>query len=54
MSTYALVKREFFQAVTKLVLLYGCTTRTPTKRLEEKLDGNYTKQELYGYSLPIL
>ena len=25
------------------ILLYGCTTRTLTKRLEKKLDGNYTR-----------
>ena len=25
------------------ILLYGCTTWTQTKRLEKKLDGNYTK-----------
>ena len=25
------------------ILLYGCTTWTLTKRLEKKLDGNYTK-----------
>ena len=26
-----------------LILLYGCTTRTLTKPLEKKLDGNYTR-----------
>ena len=26
-----------------LILLYGCTTWTLTKRMEEKLDGNYTR-----------
>ena len=51
------------------ILLYGCTTWTLTKRLEKKLDGNYTrmlrailnkswrqhptKQQLYGYQPPI-
>ena len=25
------------------ILLYGCTTWTPTKRLEKKLDSNYTR-----------
>ena len=25
------------------ILLYGCTTWTLTKRLEKKLDGNYTR-----------
>ena len=36
-------KRSFFQAAVVSVLLYGCTTWTLTKRLEEKLDGNYTR-----------
>ena len=51
------------------ILLYGCTTWTLTKRLEKKLDGNYTrmlwailnkswqqhptKHQLYGHLLPI-
>ena len=51
------------------ILLYGCTTWTLTKRLEKKLDGNYTRtlrailnkswrqqptrQQLYGYLPPI-
>ena len=26
-----------------MILLYGCTTWTQTKRLEKKLDGNYTR-----------
>ena len=33
----------FFQAVVVSILLYGCTTWTLTKRLEKKLDGNYTR-----------
>ena len=33
------MKRSFFQAAVKSILLYGCTTWTLTKRLE-KLDGN--------------
>ena len=37
------MKRSFFQAVVVLILLYGCTTWTLTKRLEKKLDGNYTR-----------
>ena len=37
------MKRSFFQAVVTSILLYGCTTRTLTKRLEKKLDGNYTR-----------
>ena len=36
------MKRSFFQAAVVLILLYGCTTWTLTKRLE-KLDGNYTR-----------
>ena len=52
-----------------LILLYGCTTWTLTKRLEKKLDGNYTrmlrailnkswrqhptKHQLYGHLPPI-
>ena len=37
------MKRSFFQAAVTSILLYGCTTRTLTKRLEKKLDGNYTR-----------
>ena len=37
------MKRSFFQAVVTSILLYGCTTWTLTKRLEKKLDGNYTR-----------
>ena len=37
------MKRSFFQAAVALILLYGCTTWTLTKRLEKKLDGNYTR-----------
>ena len=32
-----------FQAAVVSILLYGCTTWTLTKRLEKKLDGNYTR-----------
>ena len=47
------------------ILLYGCTTWTLTKRLEKKLDGNYTRMliailnkswrqhQLYGHVPPI-
>ena len=51
------------------ILLYGCTTRTLTKRMEKNLDSNYTrtlravlnksrrknppKQQLYGHQPPI-
>ena len=37
------MKRSFFQAVVVSILLYRCTTWTLTKRLEKKLDGNYTR-----------
>ena len=63
------MKRSFFQAVVASILLYGCTTWTQTKRLEKKLDGNYTRMlrailnkswrqhptrhQLYGHLPPI-
>ena len=63
------IKRSFFQAVVTSILLYGCTTWTLTKRLEKKLDGNYTRvlrailnkswrqhptrHQLYGHLPPI-
>ena len=37
------MKRSFFQAAVVLILLYRCTTWTLTKRMEKKLDGNYTR-----------
>ena len=37
------MKLGFFQAVVVSILLYGCTTWTLTKRLEKKLDDNYTR-----------
>ena len=37
------MKRSFFQAAVTSILLYGCTTWTLTKRLEKKLNGNYTR-----------
>ena len=37
------MKRSFFQVAVVSILLYGCTTWTLTKRLEKKLDGNYTR-----------
>ena len=37
------MKRSFFQAAVTSILLYGCTTWTLTKRLEKKIDGNYTR-----------
>ena len=63
------MKRSFFLAAVVSILLYGCTTCTVTKRLEKKLDGNYTRMlratlnkswrqhptrhQLYGYLPPI-
>ena len=63
------IKRSFFQAAIVSILLYGCTRWTLTKRLEKKLDRNYTrmlrailnkswrqhpsKQQLYGHLPPI-
>ena len=62
-------KRSFFQAAVVSILLYGCTTRTLTKQLEKKRDGNYTRMlrailnkswrqhptrhQLYGHLPPI-
>ena len=58
------MKRSFFKAAVVSILLYGCTTWTQTKRLEKKVDGNYTilnkswrqhptKHRLYGHLPPI-
>ena len=63
------MKRSFFQATVVSILIYGCTTWTLTKRLEKKLDGNYTRMlrailnkfwrqhptrpQLYGHLPPI-
>ena len=63
------MKRSFFQEAVVSILLYGCTTWMLTKRLEEKLDGNYkrilrvilnkswrqhpTEHQLYGHLSPI-
>ena len=62
-------KRSFFPAAVVSILLYGCTTWKITKRMEKKLDGNYTrilqailnkswrqhptKQQLYSHRPPI-
>ena len=37
------IKGIFFQAAVVSILLYGCTKWTLTKRLEKKLDVNYTR-----------
>ena len=63
------MKGSFFQAAVVSILLYGCATWTLTKRLEKKLDGNYTRMlrailnkswqqhptrhQLYGHLYPI-
>ena len=63
------IKCSFFQAAVVSILLYGCTTWTLTKRLDKKLDGNYTRMlrgilnnswrqnptrhQLYGHLPPI-
>ena len=63
------MKRSFFQAAVVSILLYGCTAWTLIKRLERKLDGNYTRMlrailnkswqqhptrhQLYGHLPPI-
>ena len=64
------IKCSFFQAVVVSILLYGCTTWTLTKRLEKKLNSNYTRMlwailnksqrqhptrhQLYGHLPPIM
>ena len=63
------MKRSFFRAAVVWILLYGYTTWTLSKRLEKKLDGNYTRilrailnkswqqhltsHQLYGHLPPI-
>ena len=63
------MKRSFFKIAFVSILLYRCTTWTLTKRLEKKLDGNYTRMlrailnkswrqhptrhQLYGHLPPI-
>ena len=37
------MKLIFFQAAVVTILLYGCTTSILRKRLEKKLDANYTR-----------
>ena len=39
------IKRSFFQAAVVSILLYGSITWTLTKRMEKRLDGNYTRME---------
>ena len=63
------ITQDFFQVAVVSILLYGCTTRTLTKHIEKKLNGNCTRmlraisnkfwkqypmeQQLYGHLLPI-
>ena len=62
------IKRNFYQAAVVSILLYRFTTRTMTKRIAKKLDGNLirmlraklnkywkhsTRQQLYGHLLLI-
>ena len=63
------MKRSFFQVAVVSILLYGCITRTLTKRLDKKLNSNYTRmlrailnrswqqhptqRQLYGHLPPI-
>ena len=63
------IKHSFFLAAVASIRLYGCTTWTLTKRLEKKLEGNYTRMyrailnkswrqhptrhQLYGHLPPI-
>ena len=37
------IKRSFFQEAVVSMLLYGCSTWTITKRMEKKLESNYTR-----------
>ena len=37
------IKSSFLQAAFVRILLYGCTTWAMTKRMEKKLDENYTR-----------
>ena len=69
MFFFSYMKHSFFQAAVVSILPYGCTTWTLTKRLEKKLDGNYTRmlrailysswqqhstwRQLYGHLPPI-
>ena len=62
-------KRSFLEVAIMSILLYGCTKWTLTKRMEKRLDSNYTrmlrailnkscrqcpiKQQLYGHPPPI-
>ena len=41
--SFTIIVYDFFQAAVVSILLYGCTTSTLTKRLEKKIDGNYTR-----------
>ena len=57
------IKCIFFQATVVSIMLYGCITRTLTKRMEKKLGDNYRRmlrtisnmscRQLYGHLPPI-
>ena len=69
LDVWLLVYRSIRVQAVVSILLYGCTTWTLTKRLEKKLDGNYTRMlwailnkswpqhstshQLYGHLPPI-
>ena len=37
------IKWDLFQTLARSILVYGCTTWMLTKRIEKRLDGNYTR-----------
>ena len=37
------IDREIIQVIAVSVLMYGCTTWTPKKRFEKKLEGDYKR-----------
>ncbi len=43
MDCFSKIKCDFFQAAVVSILMYGCNTWTLTKRIEKKLDGNFTR-----------
>ena len=68
-QTRPIKKKQFLPSSIVSILLYGCTTWTLTRRMEKKLDGNYsrmlrailnnswrqhpTKQQPYGHLPPV-
>ena len=43
LTLWCFYRESLLQAAVVSILLYGCTTWTLTKRLEKKLDANYTR-----------